>query len=152
RDVATFTRQFATMINAGLPITESISILKLQSDEKMEPIIAKILADIENGESLSSAFGKYPNIFSQTYVALIKAGETGGVLDKVLVRIADNLEKSQEFKGKVIGALIYPIIIVIGMIVVSFIMMIFVIPRLLSLYTQFNAQLPLPTQIVIGVS
>lgn len=151
-DIANFTRQFSTMINAGLPITESLSILKLQAEEKLEPVIAKILSDIEGGESLSTAFSKYPKIFSPTYVALIKAGETGGVLDKVLLRIADNLEKQEEFKGKVTGALIYPIIIIIGMGIVTFIMMIFVIPRLLSLYTEFGATLPLPTQILIGIS
>src|SRR5258708_9355013 len=117
-DIANFTRQFATMINAGLPITESLSILKLQSQENLEPIIAKILSDIENGESLSTAFSKSPKVFSPTYIALIKAGETGGVLDKVLARIADNLEKSEEFKGKVVSALIYPIIIIIGMIII----------------------------------
>lgn len=152
KDVASFTRQFATMINAGLPVTESLSILKLQAEPKIEPIIAKILSDVEGGETLSDSFSKYPKVFSPTYVALIKAGEAGGVLDKVLNRIADNLEKQEEFKGKVIGALIYPVIIVIGMVVVSFIMMIFVVPRLLSLYTEFNATLPLPTQILIGVS
>ncbi len=151
-DISNFTRQFATMINAGLPITESLSILKLQSKENFEPIVAKILSDIESGESLSAAFAKNPKVFSPTYVALIKAGETGGVLDKVLARVADNLEKAEEFKGKIVGALIYPIIIVIGMIIVTFIMMIFVIPKLLSLYTQFNATLPLPTQIVVTIS
>src|SRR5258708_7075016 len=151
-DIANFTRQFATMINAGLPITESLSILKLQAQPKLEPIVAKILSDVENGESLSTAFGKHTTVFSPTYIALIKAGETGGVLDKVLLRIADNLEKAEEFKGKVAGALIYPIIIVIGMLIVGVIMMIFVIPRLLSLYTEFNADLPLPTKILIGFS
>ncbi len=152
KDVANFTRQFSTMINAGLPVTETLSILKFQSQEKFEPIIAKILSDVENGESLSNAFSKYPGIFSPSYVALIKAGESGGVLDKVLSRIADNLEKGEEFKGKIVGALIYPLIIVIGMVVVTFVMMIFVIPRLLSLYTQFGADLPLPTKILIFVS
>lgn len=151
-DVSNFTRQFATMINAGLPITESLSILKLQAEDKLEPVVAKILADVENGETLSSAFSKHPRVFNPTYIALIKAGETGGVLDKVLNRIADNLEKQEEFKGKVRAALIYPVIIVIGMVIVSFIMMIFVIPRLLSLYTQFGADLPLPTQILVSVS
>jgi len=151
-DVSNFTRQFATMINAGLPITESLSILKLQAEDKFEPIVAKILSDVENGETLSSAFAKHPRVFNPTYIALIKAGETGGVLDKVLNRISDNLEKQEEFKGKVRAALIYPVIIVIGMVIVSFIMMIFVIPRLLSLYTQFGADLPLPTQILVSVS
>jgi type IV pilus assembly protein PilC len=83
---------------------------------------------------------------------LIKAGEAGGVLDKILNRLSDNMERDQEFKGKVKGALIYPIIIVIGMIIVSFIMMVFVVPRLTSLYTDFGAELPAPTKILIGVS
>jgi len=83
---------------------------------------------------------------------LVKSGEVGGVLDTVLVKLADSLEKQQEFKGKVKGALIYPAIIVIGMVIVAFIMMIFVIPRLTSLYDEFNAELPLPTRILIGVS
>ncbi len=151
-DVANFTRQFAVMINAGLPITDCLSILKIQSQDKMEPVIGKILTDIENGDSLSVAFSKHPRIFSQTYIALIKAGEAGGVLDKVLTRLADDLEKSEEFKGKIIGALIYPAIIIVGMVAVSIIMIIFVIPKLLSLYTEFNATLPLPTQILIFIS
>lgn len=152
KDVANFTRQFSTMITAGLPVTECLNILKLQAQEKMEPVVAKILTDVENGESLSTAFGRHPHVFSPTYIALIKAGETGGVLDKVLNRIADNLEKAEEFKGKVIGALIYPIIIIIGMVIVSFIMMVFIMPRLLDLYTQFDAELPLPTKIVMFLS
>jgi len=152
REVANFTRQFSTMINAGLPVTDSLAILKLQSQERLSAIVSKILEDVESGESLSDSFSKYPDVFSATYVALIKAGETGGVLDKVLNRIADNLEKSEEFKGKVRGALIYPVIVIVGMIIVAFIMLVFVVPKLLSLYTEFNANLPLPTQILITFS
>lgn len=152
REVANFTRQFATMINAGLPVTDSLSILRLQAQDKFQLIVGKILDDVESGESLSTAFSKYPNVFSPTYVALIKAGETGGVLDKVLIRVADNLEKSEDFKGKVRAALVYPAIVVIGMIAVAFIMIVFVIPKLLGLYSQFNATLPLPTQILITTS
>ena len=151
-DVSTFTRQLATMVAAGLPITESLIILKSQSKGSMEKIISQILADIEGGESMSKAFIKHPNIFSPTYIALIKSGEAGGVLDIVLVKLADSLEKQIEFKGKVKGALIYPTIIAIGMVLVSFIMMIFVIPKLTSLYSEFNAVLPLPTRILIGMS
>ena len=95
---------------------------------------------------------RHPKIFSRTYIALVKSGEVGGVMDAVLLRLADDLEKQQEFGSKVKGALIYPAIIVVGMVVVSFIMMIFVIPRLTSLYIDFGATLPLPTQILIGVS
>lgn len=151
-DIATFTRQLSTMINAGLPITEALLILRSQTKGSMQKIIAQILADIEAGESLSGALGKHAKIFSKTYIALVKSGEVGGVMDVVLLRLADNLEKQQEFSGKVKGALIYPAIIVIGMFVVGTVMMIFVIPRLTSLYGEFNATLPLPTRILIGIS
>lgn len=152
RDVATFTRQLATMINAGLPITEGLLILRSQSKGPMQKVVAQVLADVEAGESLSKSMERHSKIFPPSYIALIKSGEVGGVLDAVLARLADNLEKSQEFAGKVKGALIYPVIIVIGMILVSLIMMIFVIPRLTSLYVEFNATLPLPTRILIGIS
>jgi type IV pilus assembly protein PilC len=152
RDVTTFTRQLATMINAGLPITEGLSILRVQTKSTFQPVITRILADVEGGESLSMAMGRYPQVFSPTYIALIKSGEAGGVLDKVLARLADNLEKEQEFRGRVKGALIYPAIIVVGMLLVGLIMMIFVIPRLTTLYTEFEAELPLPTKILIGIS
>ncbi len=151
-DIAFFTRQFSTMINAGLPVTESLSILRTQSKATLQPIVSQILSDVEGGQSLSAALEKHPDIFDTTYIALIKAGETGGVLDNVLQRIADNLEKQEEFKGKVKGALIYPAIVVVGMIIVTFIMMIFVVPKLTSLYTEFDATLPLPTKILVFVS
>jgi len=152
RDIMTFTRQLSTMINAGLPITEALLILRSQSKRSMQKIVAQILADIEAGESLSGSIKKHPKLFSPTYIALVRSGEVGGVMDTVLVRLAENLEKQQEFNSKVKGAMIYPVIIVIGMVVVSFVMMIFVIPRLLSLYADFNAKLPLPTLILIGIT
>jgi len=151
-DIAMFTRQLSTMINAGLPITDSLSILKSQVRGLMQKVISQVLADVEGGSSLSQAFSKHPKVFSNSYIALLKSGEAGGVMDQVLLRLADNLEKEQEFAGKVKGALIYPAVIVIGMVVVSFIMMIFVIPRLTSLYGEFNATLPLPTKILITVT
>ena len=151
-EISLFTRQFATMVNAGLPVTESLAILRSQSKANLQPMVSQILADIEGGESLSTALTKHPEAFGSTYIALVKAGQTGGVLDNVLNRIADNLEKQEEFKGKVKGALIYPAIVVIGMIAVTFIMMIFVVPKLTSLYTEFNATLPLATRILITTS
>jgi type IV pilus assembly protein PilC len=151
-DVSTFTRQLATMINAGLPITESLLILRSQAKGSIQKVVAQILADVEGGESLSSAMSRHPKVFSPTYLALIKAGELGGVMDNVLIRLADNLEKEQEFKGKVQGALIYPVIVIVGMFVVGMVMMIFVIPRLTSLYGEFDAQLPVATQILISIS
>ncbi len=151
-DVATFTRQLATMVNAGLPITEALLILRSQSKGSLQKVGAQILSDVEGGESLSTSLSRHPKVFNPTYIALVKSGEVGGVMDEVLVRLADNLEKQQEFKGKVKGALIYPAIIVVGMFVVGLVMMIFVIPRLTSLYGEFNAQLPTATKILIGVS
>lgn len=152
-DVSTFTRQLATMVNAGLPITESLLILKNQArGSALKEMLSQILADVQEGQSLSSAIGKYPNVFSPTYIALLKAGEAGGVLDNVLSRLSDNMEKQVEFKGKVKGALIYPVIVVIGMVLVAAIMMIFVIPKMLSLYSEFGAELPGPTKILMSVS
>jgi len=151
-DVATLTRQVATMINAGLPITESLLILRSQSKGALQKVVAQILTDVEGGESLSTSLSRHPKVFSPTYIALVKSGELGGVLDQVLGRLADNLEKQQEFKGRVKGALIYPAIIVIGMVVVAIVMMIFVIPKLTSLYGEFGAKLPTATKILIGVS
>ena len=152
-DVSTFTRQLSTMVNAGLPITESLLILKNQArGAALKEMLSQILADVQEGQSLSSAIGKYPNVFSPTYIALLKAGEAGGVLDNVLSRLSDNMEKQVEFKGKVKGALIYPVIVVIGMVLVAAIMMIFVIPKMLSLYSEFGAELPGPTKILMSVS
>ncbi|OGM30235.1 hypothetical protein A2630_03360 [Candidatus Woesebacteria bacterium RIFCSPHIGHO2_01_FULL_44_10] len=151
-DVSVFTRQLSTMITAGLPITQALSILRTQSKASFQDVAGRILADVEGGESLSAALEKYPKVFSPTYIALVKSGETGGVLDKVLDRLAQDLEKNQEFRGKVKGALIYPAIIVVGMFIVGFIMMVFVIPRLTDLYSEFDATLPLPTRILIGIS
>ena len=153
-DVTVFTRQLATMINAGLPIAEALLILRTQAKPTLQRVVAQILADIEAGQSLSASLSKHPDVFSASYIALVKSGEVGGVLDDVLVRLADNMEKEQEFRGKVKGALIYPAIIVTGMLGVAIIMMIFVIPRLLSLYDEFGAtiQLPFATRVLIFIT
>jgi len=151
-EIAAFTRQLSTMMNAGLSITDSLLILRSQTKGSMQKVVAQILADVEGGTSLSLAFSKHPKVFSSTYIALLKSGEAGGVMDQVLLRLADNLEKGQEFSGKVKGALIYPAIVIVGMFIVGLVMMIFVIPRLTSLYGEFNASLPAPTRILIGIS
>lgn len=151
-DTATFTRQLSTMINAGLPITEALLILRTQAKSSMQKVVSAVLSDVEEGESLSSSMAKHPNAFNKTYIAIIRSGEIGGVMEEVLVRLADNLEKNQEFRGKVKGALIYPVIVIIGMVIVAFIMMVFVIPRLTTLYEQFDAELPLSTKLLIATS
>lgn len=151
-DVVTFTRQLATMITAGLPITDSLAILRSQSKPALQEVIGRLLADVEDGESFSKALSKHPKVFTPTYIALMKAGETGGVIEKVLENLADNLEKQKEFEGKVKGAMIYPAIVVIGMIIVSVVMVVFVTPKLTVLYEEFDAELPLPTKILLGIS
>jgi type IV pilus assembly protein PilC len=151
-ELTKLTRQLATMINAGLPITEALLILRSQSKGAAQRTISQILADVENGKALSMAMHRYPNVFSKTYIALIKSGEAGGVLDEVLLKLADDMEKQQEFRGKVKGALIYPAVIIVGMVVVALIMFIFVIPRLTTMYDQFDAELPITTKVLIAVS
>lgn len=151
-DVANFTRQFSMMVTAGLPITDALVILRSQSKPNLKPVVGQILSEVEGGGSLSSAMAKHPQVFSQVYISLIQAGETGGVLDQVLARLADNLENQGEFQSKVKGALIYPAIVVVGMVVVGIVMMVLVVPRLTSLYTEFNADLPFATKALIAVS
>ncbi len=152
KDVTTVTRQLATMVNAGMPLSEALNILSVQANDRLESIMAQILADIEGGKSFYQALEKHPQMFTPTYVALIRAGETGGVLDKVLMRLADNLEKEESFRGKVKSAMIYPVIVVVAMLAASLIMIIFVIPRLTSVYEQFGADIPFSAKVFMGIS
>lgn len=151
-DVVNFTRQLATMINAGLPLSGGLSILVRQSKPEMSRLIAALLQEIEGGNSFGKSLAKFPDVFPRIYVQLVNAGEAGGVLDTVLERLADNMEKSKEFRAKTRGAMIYPVIVIIAMVVVTMIMMIFVIPQLTQMYDDFGADLPLPTKILIGAS
>lgn len=151
-DVVNFTRQLSTMISAGLPLATSLSILVQQSKSDMSRLVAGLLQEIEGGSTFGDALAKQPKIFNSIYVQLVKAGELGGVLDDILARLAINLEKSKDFRGKTRGAMIYPIIVVIAMVAVAIIMMIFVIPKLTQMYTDFGAELPLATRILMGTS
>jgi type IV pilus assembly protein PilC len=151
-DVVNFTRQLATMINAGLPLSGGLSILVRQSKSEMSRLVAALLQEIEGGNSFGKALSKFPKTFPRLYIQLVNAGEAGGVLDTVLERLADNMEKSKEFGAKTRGAMIYPVIVVIAMVVVMMVMMIFVIPQLTQMYNDFDADLPIPTQILIATS
>jgi len=151
-DVANFTRNISTMITAGLPLPEALVILKSQAPPRLKPVVEDVLVSVEGGSTLADALGRYPEVFSKVYLALVKAGESAGVLDKTMTRLADNLEKQKEFQGKIKGAMIYPAIIIIGMGGVVLIMMIFVIPKLMGLYQEFGAKLPTPTRILISFS
>lgn len=152
-DVVNFTRQVAIMLNAGLTLIDSLEILKKQTPKPpLRKMIETIDTKIKGGSSFSVALKDYKNNFSNLYIALVRSGEASGKLGEILLRLADNLEKEREFKSKLKGALVYPIIIVIGMFVVMFIMVTFVLPKLLGLYKDFNVELPLSTQILIGIS
>lgn len=152
-DLVFFTRQLSSMLASGLTLTQSLNILKDQvQNEAMIEIVSGIIVDIDEGKTFSAALGKYPNFFSQIYASLIKAGESSGLLDKVLLRLADNLEKQQKLKSTVKGALMYPSIVIAGIFAVMLIMMIFVIPKLNELYISLNVSLPTSTKIVVGIS
>lgn len=151
-DVVNLTRQLSTMITAGLPLTDGLRILEQQSKPAVVKLIGDIVRSVEGGSSFAEALEKNPETFDRVYIQLVRAGEAGGVLDEILNRLADNLEKSKEFRSKTRGALIYPIIVLIAMAVVATIMMIFVIPKLTEMYADFGADLPVATQILIGIS
>ncbi|MFA6602554.1 MAG: type II secretion system F family protein [Candidatus Shapirobacteria bacterium] len=154
KQVATFTRQLSTMITAGLPLTDALQLLKSQTGERtmMTELVEEALNSVRGGRTLGTALNKYRSMLGEAYIASIDAGEAGGVLDKVLAQLADNLEKDTEFRGKVQGAMIYPVIVVVGMIAVSIIMMVVVVPKLLGLYADFGSKMPTPTLILMGIS
>lgn len=152
-DIVNFTRQLATMIVAGLPLPEALTILRSQATNK---VFISMLSDVERqivgGGTLGDALSKYPAYFSTTYIALVRAGESSGTLDQVLSRLADILESQREFKSKVQGAMIYPIIILVGMAGVVFVMMTVVVPKLTDLYKDFNIDLPASTVLLMSIS
>ena len=152
-DIVNFTRQVAIMLNAGLTLIDSLEILKKQTTKlPLRKMIEAIDEKIKGGSSFSVALKDYKNNFSNLYISLVRSGEASGKLGEILLRLADNLEKEREFKSKLKGALVYPMIVVIGMFVVMFIMVTFVLPKLLGLYKDFNVELPLSTKILIGIS
>ncbi len=152
-DVVNFTRQLSTMVVAGLSLPDSLTILRAQTTN---PAFVQLIADVEvqivGGGNLGDALAKYPAVFSPIYIALVRAGESSGTLDKVLARLADTLESQAEFQSKVKGAMVYPIIIMVGMIAVVMVMMTVVIPKLTDLYKDFGIELPTATKVLISMS
>lgn len=152
-DIVDFTRQLAIMLNAGLTIVDSLDILIKQcTNVTLAGILQVIDQDVKSGSNFSSSLKKFPQHFSNLYVSLIRSGEASGKLDEILLKLADNMEKSRTFKSKIKGALIYPIIVIVTMFVVAFVVMTFVIPKLLNLYKDFGVELPMTTQILMIVS
>jgi type IV pilus assembly protein PilC len=153
RDIVIFTRQFATMINAGLPLVQSLNILAAQTENKaLAEVTRAVVYDVESGNTLENAFSKHPKAFSALYVNMVAAGEAGGILDTILLRLATFLEKNDALVRKVKGAMIYPGVIISVAMVAIVILLIFVIPTFQGMFASANMELPLPTRIVIGMS
>ncbi len=148
-----FSRQFATMIGAGIPIVRSLHILKEQTSNKALQVAVEAIAhDVESGTTLSDALTKYPRIFNPVYISMVRAGEVGGILDEVLNRLADQLEKDAELVSKVRGAMIYPSLIVVVMIFALIFIMTVVIPQLQVVFDSIDTELPWNTKLLLTLS
>jgi type IV pilus assembly protein PilC len=153
KDVAVLSRQFATMINSGLSLIRALHILEEQTEsEKLRETTKSVRTDVERGASLAQALSRHPKVFSRLYVAMVKAGETGGVLDRVLLSLASTIEKQVELKRKIKSAMTYPVAVFAIVIIIVTAMLLFVVPMFEELYSELGGQLPLPTRLLLAVS
>jgi type IV pilus assembly protein PilC len=153
KDLAVFSRQFATMINSGLPLLRTLTILEEQSEDSvLKKVVSDMRLDVEKGSSLSMALGKHRKTFSRLYVAMVKAGETSGTLDGVLLRLADTIENEVSLRQKIKSAMTYPIVVMVLVSLILAAMLLFVVPTFEDLYSNLGGQLPLPTRILLAVS
>ncbi|MBW2027748.1 MAG: type II secretion system F family protein [Deltaproteobacteria bacterium] len=153
KDIVVFTRQFSTMIDAGLPLVQGLTILAEQSaNPTFKKILKEITRDVEGGSTLAEAMKKHPKIFDALFVNLVAAGEVGGILDTILRRLAEYIEKAEKLKSQIKGALTYPIVVVAIAIIVIAVILIFVIPVFEEMFSSFGSALPAPTQIVVNMS
>lgn len=153
KDLVIFSRQLATLVSAGVPIVQGLNILTDQIQSPVfKQIIGGIRTDIESGIAIADAMKKHPQAFSELYVSMIRAGETGGVLDAILERLSTYLESAEELRGKVKGAMVYPIVICGVATIVTLFLLIAVIPTFKNVFASFGGQLPYPTRVLLGVS
>lgn len=153
KELVVFSRQLSVLVSANLPITKALRVLKEQTDSPyFQKIINEVINEIEGGEKLSKAFAKYPDVFGNFYISMVKSGETSGKLDEVLNYLADQQEKDYDLTSKIKGAMIYPIFILSGLTVVGIVMMVFVVPKLTDILKESGGQLPLTTRILIWMS
>jgi type IV pilus assembly protein PilC len=153
KDVTIFARQFATMINAGLSLTKCLTILGQQTESKvLREVITQVGRDVEAGQSLSESLSKHPKIFPPIFINMVRAGETGGVLDEVLNRLADHFEREGSLKARIKSAMTYPIAMGSLVLIVLVIMMIFVVPVFQQMFESMGGQLPAPTQFLVNLS
>ena len=153
KDLAIFSRQFATMINSGLSLLRTLSILAEQTENsKLAKTVGEVRDDVERGSSLSASMSKHPKIFDDLFVAMVRAGETGGQLDTVLNRLADNLEADYKLRQKVKSAMTYPIVVAGIAVLLVTVMLLFVVPTFAKMFTDLGGELPLPTKILLALS
>ncbi len=153
RQIVIFTRQFATMINAGLPLVQSLDILAKQSESKaLRKVIEQVLYDVEAGNTLADSMRKHPSAFSDLYVNMVAAGEAGGILDVILLRLATFLEKADALRRKIKGAMVYPAVILVVAAAAVATLLIFVIPTFENMFASAGVPLPVPTRAVIQLS
>jgi len=153
KDIIIFTRQFSTMIDAGLPLVQGLGILAEQSENPtFKSILKQITRDVEGGSTLAEAMKKHPKVFDELFVNLVAAGEVGGILDTILQRLATFIEKAAELRSKIKGAMTYPLVVVAIAIIVIAVILIFVIPVFEDMFASFGQALPVPTQIVVAMS
>lgn len=153
KDITIFSRQFATMINAGLSLTKCLSILAAQTEsDALRTIIQAISRDVEAGQSLSESLSRHPKTFPPIFVNMVRAGETGGVLDEVLVRLADHFENEQALKGKIKSAMTYPVAMAGLVLVILAAMMVFVVPTFERMFAAMGGELPFMTQVLVNIS
>src|SRR5688572_5417451 len=153
RDIVIFTRQFATMINAGLPLVQALDILAKQSENPaLKDVTRQVVFDVESGHTVADALRKHPKAFTDLYTIMVAAGEAVGILDAILLRLAVFLEKNDALVRKVKGAMIYPGVIMSVAVIAIGVLLLFVIPVFKEMFTSVGMALPLPTRVVIGMS
>lgn len=153
KDVVIFTRQFSTMIDAGLPLVQGLDIIASQQENKtFKKLLTQVKESIESGSTFAEALGKHPNVFDDLFVNLVAAGEAGGILDTILQRLAAYIEKAEKLKKQVKGAMVYPVTVICIAFIVIAVLLIFVIPVFQTMFADFGSALPAPTQIVVNMS
>jgi type IV pilus assembly protein PilC len=153
KDLAVFSRQFATMINSGLSLLRALTILGEQtSNRRLGEVIVQVRAEVEKGSSLSAALAKHPKVFNRLYVSMVRAGEIGGFLDQVLVQVAETFEKEVTLRGKIRSAMTYPVVVFAMVLLIVSAMLVFIVPTFAGLYESLGGTLPLPTRMLISAS
>jgi type IV pilus assembly protein PilC len=153
KDLAVFSRQFATMINSGLSLLRALTILGEQTaNRRLGQVVTVVRAEVEKGTSLSAAMAKHPKVFNRLYVSMVRAGEVGGFLDQVLVKVAETFEKEVALRGKIRSAMTYPVVVFIMVLGIVSAMLLFIVPTFESLYESLGGTLPLPTRVLMGAS